>query len=448
MSKTEKEFIWGAATSAFQIEGGANLDGRADSIWDVFCRSEGRVFEGQDATTACNSYELFEEDVRLLKKLHVQAYRFSVSWPRVLPQGVGAVNEKGIEYYRALVRCLRESGIEPYVTLYHWDLPQALQLRGGLLNRDFSEWFAEYASVVCDALGEDVQTYFTFNEPASIVGAGYALGTFAPGWAMGNEGAFPAQHNLLRAHGAACKVLRAKNKRVGIVACGEAPYPAQETEELIDACRRRIFSAKDVWSMANTFDPVFLGDYPPEFYRVHGLVAKQYIRSGDLALIAQPTDYCCQNHYNGFMLEKADGDIREAKREPGCPRMATGWPIDEKGLYWTMRFLFERYKKPVMITENGMSGFDIVSADGRVHDAQRIEYFRRYLGEVERILRDGIDLRAYFAWSLLDNFEWASGYSQRFGLVYVDFGTGKRIPKDSYTWFADYIEKKRGVRVK
>lgn len=445
MTETRKSpFVWGAATSAFQIEGGAAKDGRADSVWDVFCRSEGRIFEGGNAETACRSYERFEEDVRLLKGLHVQAYRFSVSWPRVLPQGVGEINEKGVQYYRALVQALRENGIEPYVTLYHWDLPQALSLRGGLLNRDFAEWFAEYAAVVAEALGEGVQTYFTFNEPESIVGAGYALGAFAPGWAMGNDGAFPAQHNLLRAHGAACRVLRSLGKRVGIVASGEAPYPAQESEELVEACRTRVFSAEKVWSMSNTFDPIFLGDYPADFYRLHADAAKEYIRPGDLNAIAQPTDYCCQNHYNGFMLERAEGGVREAKRAPGYARMATGWPIDEKGLYWTMRFLYERYKKPVMITENGMSGLDIVSADGGVHDAPRIEYYRRYLGEVDRILRDGIDLRGYFAWSLLDNFEWASGYSQRFGLVYVDFETGQRIPKDSYAWYAEYIAGKTG----
>lgn len=437
----DKNFIFGAATAAFQIEGGACADGKGLSIWDVFCRDSDTVFEGHDGKTACNSYELWEQDVELLSELGADAYRFSVSWPRVFPEGTGKVNQKGLDYYKRLTDSLIGRGIEPYVTLYHWDLPYELSLKGGFTNRDFAGWFTDYAETVAKALGDGVKTYFTFNEPQSIVGAGYGLGVFAPGIKYG-DGSFPALHNMLLAHGDSAAMLHSLGKEVGIVNCGDAPYPYEDTPELCEAVRKKLFAPDHVWSYVNVFDPVFSGDYCPEFYSRYPEQADYFIKSGDLRRIASGTDYCCMNHYSGYPAELRDGKLVERKREAGYGQMSIGWAADVKGLYYTMKFLAERYNKPLMIAENGMACYDCVSSDGKVHDAARVDYFERMLSEVRRMIDDGLDIRAYFAWSLLDNFEWLCGYAQRFGIVHVDYGTYKRTPKDSFY----YLKKVFGKR--
>jgi beta-glucosidase len=390
---------------------------------------------------ACDSYHLYEEDVKLLKGLGVSAYRFSVSWPRILPDGVGKVDPEGIAYYQRLARLLVDNGITPCVTLYHWDLPLALSLKGGLLNREFADWFLEYTKVVVDCFGDDVELYFTFNEPESIVGAGYALGAFAPGIAM-RDWAFPALHHMLLAHGKAAAYLKSKGKQVGFVGSGETPYPATDSPENIAAAKEELFACKELWSISNYFDPIFLGDYSEAFYKKYGDIARRFIREGDMQTICGNTDLCCMNHYNGYPVYRAeDGSIVRAKRPCGSPMTAAGWAIDEKGVYPLFQMLGERYHKPMMLTENGLSTRDAPLADGRVRDYARIDYLAAYLKEVERCVKDGIDLRGYFVWSLLDNFEWLCGYTQRFGLVYVDFQTQKRTPKESYFFYSDYISK-------
>lgn len=441
----EKDFIFGAATAAFQIEGGAYADGKGLSIWDVFCRYSKTVHRHDNGDRACNSYELYKKDVELLCGLGADAYRFSVSWPRVLPDGIGKVNQKGLDYYRALVDELRENGIEPYVTLYHWDLPYQLSLKGGLLNRDFAGWFTDYAEVVAKALGDGVETYFTFNEPLSIVGAGYGLGTFAPGIVGGDGGSFPASHHLLLAHGDAAKLLHGMGKKTAIVCCGDAPYPADESDKtLIQAVRRQLFAPDYIWSYVNVFDPIFLGDYCREFYERYPFEAEYFIKNGDLERIRGNTDYCCMNHYSGDpVTHDGNGGVKKVERASGYPVMSTGWPIDEKGIYWTLKFLYERYKTPLILAENGMANNDFISSDGKVHDYARVEYFRKFLTQMRRVLNDGIDLRGYFAWSLLDNFEWLSGYSQRFGLAYVDYDTYERTPKDSYYYLRDVFARRK-----
>ena len=440
-----EDFMFGAATAAFQIEGGAEADGKGLSVWDVFCRHTDTVFNGADGSGACNSYELWKQDVELLKGLGADAYRFSISWPRVLPEGTGRVNRKGMDYYKRLAATLRDNGIEPCVTLYHWDLPYELSLKGGLMNRDFAAWFTDYAALVEKELGSDVNLYFTFNEPLSVVGAGYGLGTFAPGCKFGNGGSFPALHNLLLAHGDSARYLHAQGKRTAIVNCGDAPYPADENDSaLIEKAREKTFACDYVWNCVNVFDPVFLGDYPKEFYERFAWEAEHTVRDGDMKRICGNTDYCCMNHYSGFPVGWNErGEAEEVRRPQGYPMMQTGWAMDTNGLFWLLKFLQERYRKPIMITENGMACHDVPSADGGVHDEPRVEYFRRILHELHRAENAGIDLRGYFVWSLLDNFEWLSGYSQRFGITYVDYKTFARTPKSSYYYLRDMFAQRK-----
>lgn len=444
MAEFDKNFIFGAATAAFQIEGGAHKDGKGLSVWDVFCRNTDTVFCRHNGDNACNSYELYREDVKLLKGLGVDAYRFSVSWPRVLPDGTGKLNRKGMDYYKRLCAELRDNGIAPYVTLYHWDLPYELSLKGGFTNRDFAGWFTDYAETVAKELGDGVDTYFTFNEPQSVVGAGYALGTFAPGIKYGNGGSFPALHNMLLAHGDSANLLRSLGKKIGIVNCGSAPYPADESNaELISAVKKKLFEPEYVWSYVNVCDPIFLGDYCREFYSRYKWEADYFIKDGDLKRIANTADFCCLNHYSGDPVTFEDGKLKNCEREVGYPQMSIGWALDVKGIYWTLKFLYERYKAPLLVAENGMACYDVKSHDGRVHDPARVEYFERMLGELNRTLDDGIDLRGYFAWSLLDNFEWLAGYSQRFGLVHVDYSTYERTPKDSYYYLKNAFARRK-----
>lgn len=430
--KFGKNFIFGAATSAYQIEGSPAADGKGLSVWDVFCHTQDTVYNHDDGDRACDSYLRWREDVELLAELGADAYRFSVSWPRVLPEGAGKPNPKGLDYYKKLCDALLEKGVRPCVTLYHWDMPYALSLKGGLMNRDFAGWFADYAAVVARELGDRVSLYFTFNEPESIVGAGYCYGAFAPGCKFGDRGSFPAVHNLLLAHGDAARLLKDMGKEVGAVCSGPAPYPADEKDgELVRLVEKQLASPEFVWSTPNIFDPIFLGDYSAEFYAKYRKEAERTIKQGDLARIAGNTDYCCINHYSGYPVIRKGEGLEKLRRPSGSPLMANGWDVDEKGIYWTLKFLYGRYKKPLMLTENGMDCHDIPSSDG-VHDAARIDYFRRFLTQLNRAAADGADIRAYFAWSLLDNFEWLAGYSSRFGLVYVDGRTCNRIPKDSF----------------
>lgn len=250
---------------------------------------------------------------------------------------------------------------------------------------------------------------------------------------------------MLLAHGRTAGYLKSKGKKVGIVCCGDAPYPVTETKENIEAARSEMFSNGYLWHLMNIFDPIFLGDYDKSFYQKYGDIACRFIRDSDREIIFGNTDYCCMNHYNGYPVAGENGKTNKVRRTDGYPMTAIGWPVDEKGVYWMLKFLQERYRKPLLLTENGMSNFDFVYKDGKVHDLPRIEYFEKYLGETERCLKNGIDLRGYFAWSLLDNFEWLAGFSQRFGLVYVDYETKRRIPKDSFYYYAEYIKAHRDL---
>ena len=442
-----KDFVWGVATAAYQVEGAAREDGRGPSIWDDFSHTPGRVRLGHTGDTACDHYHRFREDVALMRTLGVRHYRFSFSWPRLLPEGTGAPNEAGLRFYDALIDCLLENGIQPLATLYHWDLPSALHRRGGWLNPESPAWFAQYAELVARRYGDRVRDFFTFNEPQCVIGLGYVLGDMAPGLRMGAVDTIPMSHHIHVAHGLAAQRLRAlvPGVRIGFVGCGPVPLPATDAPADQEAARQEMFAVSgrevDRWAFSTAWwhDPVLLGRYPEDGLRLYG----QYLPKGfekQLETIAQPVDYVAQNLYEGRTVRAGEsGAAEEVPFLPGAPRTACDWPITPETLYWGPRFLWERYRRPVFITENGMSGHDAVSLDGKVHDPYRIDYLQRYLRALRRAAEDGVEVYGYLAWSLLDNFEWHQGYEERFGLVHVDYETFKRTVKDSALWYRDVM---------
>ena len=397
---------------------------------------------------ACDQYHRYKEDVAIMKELGLKAYRFSVNWARILPEGTGKVNEKGLAYYDNLVNCLIENGIEPYMTLYHWDLPYALHQRGGWLNPQSPEWFYEYAKLMAAHFSDRVSHFFTFNEPQCTVGLGYVTGEHAPGLKVGPYDYFSIWHNVLKAHGRGVQAIREAAVRpveIGMAPCGALYYPATDSKEDIEAARKANFSLPEAdiravsWDVAFCADPVFLGQYPEDIMKSFG----QYFPKNaekDLELISQPLDFYGQNMYNAVPVRADEnGNPVRVDRYQGFPKTAIQWPVTPEVLYWAPKFLYERYQKPFYVTENGMSSHDWVSLDGKVHDASRVDFMHRYLREFKKAAADGVDLRGYFAWSLMDNFEWAYGYSERFGMVYVDYQTQKRTVKDSGLFYKDVI---------
>ena len=443
-----KDFVWGAATASYQVEGAAYEDGKGLNIWDVFCKEDGHVYEHHTGDVACDQYHRYTEDVAIMKELGLKAYRFSVNWARILPEGIGKVNEKGLAYYDNLVNCLIENGIEPYMTLYHWDLPYALHQRGGWLNPQSPEWFYEYAKLMAAHFSDRVSHFFTFNEPQCTVGLGYVTGEHAPGLKVGPYDYFSIWHNVLKAHGRGVQAIREAAVRpveIGMAPCGALYYPATDSKEDIEAARKANFSLPEAdiravsWDVAFCADPVFLGQYPEDIMKSFG----QYFPKNaekDLELISQPLDFYGQNMYNAVPVRADEnGNPVRVDRYQGFPKTAIQWPVTPEVLYWAPKFLYERYQKPFYVTENGMSSHDWVSLDGKVHDASRVDFMHRYLREFKKAAADGVDLRGYFAWSLMDNFEWAYGYSERFGMVYVDYQTQKRTVKDSGLFYKDVI---------
>lgn len=441
-----KNFLWGAATSAYQIEGAWAEEGRGPSIWDVCCREGGHVYGDHTGDTACDHYHRFREDVALMRDMGLQAYRFSLSWPRLLPEGTGRVNEAGVRFYDGLIDALLEAGIEPCITLFHWDYPYALYQRGGWMNPASVEWFGEYAKLAAERFSDRVTRFFTLNEPQCFVGLGFLNGVHAPFLRAPLRDTFAMAHNVLKAHGQAVRMLRTCGKRpleIGFAPTCSAVYPDRETPEDIEAARQVLFSLPEdprdwAWNVAWWSDPVLLGCYPEEGLERFAPCLPR-ITGEDMALISEPIDVYAQNLYNGRRVRMGrDGSPEIVPRHPGFPRTANNWPITPEALYWGPKFLYERYHKPFYITENGCSCHDTVSLDGRVHDPNRIDFLARYLGALKRAAGE-VDLRGYFLWSLMDNFEWEKGYSERFGLVFVDFHTQKRMLKDSAYWYRGII---------
>ena len=442
-----KDFVWGAAAASYQVEGAAREDGKGLSVWDMLCRKDDAVFENHTGDVACDHYHRYRDDVATMKALGLRAYRMSISWPRVMPEGRGAVNEKGLDFYDRLIDALLAAGVEPWVTLFHWDFPYALYCRGGWLSPDSPQWFADYARVVADRFSDRVTHWMTLNEPQCFVVLGHRTGVHAPGLKLAWMDVLRVAHHALMAHGRAVQALRSACQRKAIIGwapVGVVKYPATDAPDDIDAARRATFSAgqRDLWN--NTFfsDPVCLGRYPDDALKAWGSDMPA-IGPRDLETICQPLDFYGVNIYHGQPVRAGDGDAAgkpvDEPRPPGSPITAFYWPVEPRSLYWGPRFLAERYKLPIYITENGMACNDWVSTDGRVHDPQRIDYARRYLRELRRAAADGADVRGYFHWSIMDNFEWAEGYKQRFGLVHVDFQTQQRTPKDSAAWYAKVV---------
>lgn len=442
-----KDFVWGAASSAYQTEGAVREDGKGENIWDIYTKEPGHIFGGHTGETACDHYHRYREDAALMEETGIKAYRFSISWSRVLPEGTGWVNEKGIAFYSALIDALLEHGIEPYITLYHWDLPYELYKRGGWMNPQIVEWFGEYAKLVAERFSDRATHYFTLNEPQCFVGLGFLTGEHAPGLKCPLRDIFEMAHNALKAHGRAVQMLRRYGRQP--LSIGYAPtcgmcYPETKSPEDIDAARQMLFALQPedgnwTWNVPWWSDPVLLGRYPEEGLRRYEPYLPK-ITEADMRLISEPIDMYGQNIYNGRCIRMgADGKPEEVKWYEGFPKTAMGWPVTPEALYWGPKFLYERYQKPIYITENGLSCHDTVSLDGAVHDRDRIDFLARYLHELKKAAGE-IDLRGYFHWSFLDNFEWAKGYAERFGLVYVDYRTGRRIRKDSSYWYHDVIQ--------
>ncbi len=431
------DFLWGAATSAYQIEGAVAEDGRGASIWDTFCATPGKVRNGDSGAIACDSYHRYAQDIGRMRELGLDAYRFSIAWPRVLPEGRGRVNEAGLDFYDRLVDDLLAAGIRPFVSLYHWDLPQTLEDSGGWPERATAEAFGEYVQVVAGRLGDRVDHWLTQNEPFCISWLGYGIGRHAPG-RTDDDAAAAAAHHVLLAHGLAVEVLRREspNATVGIVLDSWPVYPASDDPRDVDAAweadgsRNRFF-----------FDPVLRGRYPEDV--LERLGAPLPVRDGDLATISTPIDFVGLNHYSRTIV-KADGDGRPVNLSNGGATTEMGWEIYPNGIYEVLTRLHREYAVPALyVTENGGAFPDVPVHDGRIDDRDRIDYLTGYLGAVARAVAEGVPVRGYFVWSLLDNFEWAYGYSRRFGLIYVDYRTLERVPKSSFYWYRDLIAGRR-----
>ena len=439
-------FLWGAATSAYQVEGSPLADGAGPSIWHRFTRTPWLVPSGDNGDVACDHYRRYREDVGLMRELGLNAYRFSVSWSRVLPEGRGRVNEKGLDFYRRLVDALLENGIRPLATLYHWDLPAALDDRGGWLNPDVADWFADYARVMYRALDGRVEMWSTLNEPWVVTDGGYLHGALAPGHRNLFEAPI-ASHNLLLAHAAAVEAYRAEGKhQIGLVVNIEPKYPASQSEENLAATRRA-----DAYMNRQYLDPVFHGRYPEEMREVFGEAWPDFPEA-DLVRIRQPIDFLGVNYYtrNVSKNDPAALPVRAgAVRQIRHAYTETGWEVFPQGLTDTLVWVKERYGDiPLYITENGAAFYDPPTAEGtggEIQDPLRVDYFRTHLRAARAAMDRGVDLRGYFAWSLFDNLEWSLGFSKRFGIVHVDFETLKRTPKASARFYSEVIRTRGGA---
>lgn len=430
------EFLWGVATSSYQIEGAAHEDGRGLSIWDTFCRVPGKVANADNGDVACDHYHRYKEDLDLMKWMGVDAYRFSVAWPRVIPQGIGSVNKAGLDFYDRLIDGALERGIEPWLTMYHWDLPQALQDKGGWNNRQIVNWFEEYAHVLTTRLGDRVKNWMTLNEPLCSAWIGHLYGDMAPG-ITDLQTALNASHHLLMSHGIASQIIRSnvKDSKVGIVINVTPAVPATESEE-----DQRAAKLADGFDNRWFLNPVFGQPYPSDVIEVLGKSPE--IQSGDMALIHQPMDFLGVNFYfRQTIASNPQGSplpIRSIRRE-NVKRTAMDWEVHAPAFEDILLRIHRDYKPRAMyITENGSAWNDVVETN-QVNDKDRIDYLQTHLDAMFSAQKQGAPIRGYFAWSFMDNFEWAYGYDRRFGLIYVDYQTQQRLPKKSAHYYRDLL---------
>lgn len=431
-----KDFAWGVATAAYQIEGNWNGNGKGESIWDRFSHIPGKIKDGSTGDVACDFYHRYEEDIRLAAESGVSVFRMSISWTRILPKGIGKIEFQGIDFYRRVLNCIHEYGMKSSVTLYHWDLPQMLQNNGGWANRESVNWFKCYAEVVFRELGDLVDQWITFNEPHVSAFSGNWSGHLAPG----NRDfslALQVVHNILMAHGAAIKAYREMKlaAEIGITLnmnyC--VPYNA-ECEDDIWAARMRRYYQNEIFA-----GPIMNGSYPQEFLdyvESRGVILPE-IMEGDMELIHQEIDFFGVNNYFKDYIKRDDSQwpLSGVVVKTGAPQTTTGWEIEPRGIYQLVKWINDTYApRKIIVTENGMSGNDYIDEEGKVCDPYRISYLKQYLYQLNRAISEGVPVTGYYVWSLIDNMEWASGCSKRFGIVHVDFTTLQRTPKESYYW--------------
>lgn len=441
------DFVWGVASSSYQIEGTRPEDDRGVCTWDVFTEGDAKKTRGDNGKVACDHINRYKEDFALMKELGIKNYRFSINWCRIIPNGTGKVSEKGIALYRDMILEMKKNGIEPYLTMYHWELPQALEDKGGWLNPGIVDAFAEYAKVVAENFTDICDKIITVNEPQCVVGLGYCTGVHAPGKKLELKDTFQIAHNLLKAHGAAVIALRKYAVRpieVGYAPTCTIPLPVSNNREDVEAAREKFFrmsfSNNWAWNIPWFADPVLLGKYPEQGMELY----KDYlpeITDEDMKLIHQPLDFVGFNIYNGYYIKGTkDGDIIDVSPKKGYAETAVSWAVQDDCLYWGAKFAYERYHLPIYITENGMASCDWISLDGCVHDPARIDFLDRYISKLQQIYDEGVDIRGYFLWTFMDNFEWDQGYHGRYGIVYTDFETLERIPKDSAYWYKEVMQ--------
>jgi beta-glucosidase len=447
-------FHWGASTSAMQVEGSPYADGGGRSIWGAFEAKPGNIKDGSTNWVADDEYHRYAEDIAHMSDLGMNSYRFSIGWPRVLPEGKGKPNEAGLAYYDKVIDDLLAAKITPFVTIYHFDYPEALQEQGGWLNPDSSKWLADYAHLVASRFSDRVANWFTINEPNILWGFGAEAGIMPPALKLDSADLAKGAHNLLLGHGRSVEAVRAAAKKpvkVGLPYAGMFSIPASASPQDVAAARSASFSVvkrtiipmQPPMTMLNNswwLDPIYLGHYPAEGYKLFP-TAEKLATPADMRIIHQPLDYCAINLYFAPTVKAgADGKPELVPDLPTAPRSHYGWAITPELLYWAPKFLAERYKKPILITENGVSLADTPSADGKVHDPERVSFLNSYLGAYKRAHRDGVPLAGYLHWSLIDNWEFSEGYSQRFGLIYVDHTTQQRIVKDSAYRYKEIIQ--------
>lgn len=438
-------FLWGAASAAHQIEGAYLDDGKGLGYWDYVEQQEGQVKHGERADVACDHYHRYKEDVALMKKIGLKSYRFSISWPRVLPEGTGKVNEKGLQFYSDLVDELIAAGIEPLVTLYHWNIPLVLHEKGGWQNNDSPQWFEEYVKVVVDALSDRVKYWMTFNEPQMFAGIdGMRIKDSLPK-EEGMAVLMNISKNIFLAHGKAVSVIRKHAKQpamIGMAPTGPVFLPKGSSQDAIEAARVKSFETdSETFMFGNSWwaDPIYLGHFPEDAVTLLGNQLPVFSET-EWAQISQPLDFYGFNVYNAQITFPAPEFGYDEYAYQGSPRTAMDWNVTPEVMYWSPRFLYDRYQKPLMITENGMAGMDWVCLDGKVHDLQRIDFLNRYLLYLEKAINEGIPVIGYQYWSIMDNFEWGSGFDRRFGLIYVDYRTQERTLKDSAYWYSEVIK--------
>jgi len=459
--KFPKDFKWGVATASYQIEGAWKKDGKGESIWDRFSHTKGKIRDGHTGDIACDSYHRFKEDVKVMKSLGIKQYRFSISWPRILPNGKGRVNEKGVTYYHRLIDELLKNGITPYITMFHWDLPQNLEDEGGFRVKSTSYAFAEYAKVLAKRYSDKAVNWITLNEPLATAYAGYKLGMHAPGAKVSEKTLNQVIHNLLLSHGLGVLALGAYGKQDCNAGISMNPFvrmPATAGSKDYAAAKESWYSGKNEllrrsneppkmnWTNGWWFDPLYLGKYPAGQWQEKKKDVP-VITAEEMKIISTPTDFLGLNIYSGMNIKEGKKGPEIVAFKENAPRMSSGGYITPEALYYGVRIPAERYGiKNVIVTENGSSCNDVLLHNGKVNDLARVDFFKKYLASLHKVFKHKIGLQGYFIWTLLDNFEWSAGYTERFGICYTDFPSLRRIPKASAYFYKEVI-KNNGLRL-